>query len=79
MRNSDKVFFLTHKDEKFAEYKLGQMEDAHQPLEWSPNKFLNVSHCTVFVTSVTIAAINTHGEKSGNGQELLDNLEICNG
>ena len=60
------AFFLTHSNEKFAEYKLGQMEDAHQPLEWSSNKFLNVTNCSIFPTSVAIAAINTHGEKGAN-------------
>ena len=51
--------FLTHSDEKFAEHKLGQMEDTHQPLEWSPNKLLNVTHCSIFPSSVAIATINT--------------------
>ena len=71
--------FLTHSNEKFAEYELGQVEDTHQPLEWSPNKLLNVTHCSILPSSVAIATINTHGKNGENRCESLDNLEIING
>ena len=51
--------FLTHSDEKFAEHKLGQMEDTHQPLEWSSNQFLDFSQGTGINASVGRASINT--------------------
>ena len=73
------AFFLTHSNEKFAEYKLGQVEDTHQPLEWSPNKLLNVTHCSILPSSVAITTINTHGKKCEDTHEFLDNLEIANG
>ena len=55
------------------------MEDTNQPLEWSPNKLLNVTHCSIFPSSVAIATINTHGKNGENRCESLYNLEIING